>query len=637
MISKALFHLAPLAQNRFSPLPIGAVRPRDWLKEEVVLCQEGITKRLHEVVDDMEGFFSVENASLFAYHMNAVILISHQLRDEALMEKAAVYVQKVLNSQDDSGSFGPSDTYVRTLLLRGMIHYYTATGDAQIPPFLLRYFRYLYLQMDQEPLSGKSAVAAADMAYACMWAYDLTGKSFLLKLAKQILEQGMDWTALFHAFPYNSDLKKTLSWAELEAGLYRSRTPNEKNYYIQKQMQTHAVNVAQGLKQPMLSSTLTGGLKQSQAFHVGYDRIMKAHGVAHGMFTGDAHLSGDSPSQGTETLAVTEFLTTMGINLSQSDASYLSDIWEKLAYNALPAATTADFKAQQTVQQVNQVLVSKASRDWYNMGDTANLFSTQVNSQTAALEGAWSQFAANLWMATREGGVVAMSYAPCSVRWHVHGEPYRIYVESNYPFDSSIRITIRAKTPLQIPITLRIPHWAEGARIFLDGAWQECENGKFVTIDREWGTEESFQLELPMSVNISRWQHQSAAVERGPVLYALRIGEKWATVGHDLCVEATTPWNYALMLEEGFSVESYPANHLFCDQYPVILRARGVRISDWRLNKKSAAVPPVLPNIDCNKAENIDLVPYGCTALRITQFPVGLEAEAALQAYQRSF
>ena len=53
-----------------------------------------------------------------------------------------------------------------------------------------------------------------------------------------------------------------------------------------------------------------------------------------------------------------------------------------------------------------------------------------------------------------------------------------------------------------------------------------------------------------------RGHHKTAAIERGPLVYALRMGEDWRQVhadqaGHELPhgdweVYPTTPWNYAL-------------------------------------------------------------------------------------------
>ena len=100
MISKAMFHLAPLTQNEYSPLPTGAIRPRDWLKEELSACLSGITERLSESIDETVCLFDAEKALLFAYHMDAVVLLSAQMQDEELQKLLSVIEQGLANSDE---------------------------------------------------------------------------------------------------------------------------------------------------------------------------------------------------------------------------------------------------------------------------------------------------------------------------------------------------------------------------------------------------------------------------------------------------------------------------------------------------------------------------------------------------------
>ena len=55
-----------------------------------------------------------------------------------------------------------------------------------------------------------------------------------------------------------------------------------------------------GLKTPALISLFKAGFKEQGGFRFGWEKLMKYHGVAYGMFTCDEHLNGASPTQGTE-------------------------------------------------------------------------------------------------------------------------------------------------------------------------------------------------------------------------------------------------------------------------------------------------------------------------------------------------
>jgi len=55
---------------------------------------------------------------------------------------------------------------------------------------------------------------------------------------------------------------------------------------------------------------------------------------------------------------------------------------------------------------------------------------------------------------------------------------------------------------------------------------------------------------------------------------------------------------------------------------PVVIRSRGIRIPSWTMKNNSADVPPISPVAPEGDPEIIELVPYGCARLRITEFPV---------------
>jgi DUF1680 family protein len=69
---------------------------------------------------------------------------------------------------------------------------------------------------------------------------------------------------------------------------------------------------------------------------------MTYYGQAHGMFSGDEWLSGTSPSQGVELCAVVEYMYTMEQLVRILGDGIFGDILEKVAFNALPAAISAD-------------------------------------------------------------------------------------------------------------------------------------------------------------------------------------------------------------------------------------------------------------------------------------------------------
>ncbi len=65
-----------------------------------------------------------------------------------------------------------------------------------------------------------------------------------------------------------------------------------------------------------------------------------------------------------------------------------------------------------------------------------------------------------------------------------------------------------------------------------------------------------------MDVRFSKWYHDSVAVERGSLVYALKMEENWEKEREccgiaDYHISSTEPWNYALNLQDIPKTEIY--------------------------------------------------------------------------------
>ena len=136
-----------------------------------------------------------------------------------------------------------------------------------------------------------------------------------------------------------------------------------------------------------------------------------------------------------------------------------ADKMERLAYNALPATITEDFMAHQYVQQANQVLVSKAKRNWFNNNEESNMFGLETNFGccTANMHQGWPKFVKSLWYRESDSEVVSMVFAPCRLETEAEGKKLCIREETEYPFKEKITYHVEEASHDGLEFKIRIP------------------------------------------------------------------------------------------------------------------------------------------------------------------------------------
>jgi hypothetical protein len=316
----------------------------------------------------------------------------------------------------------------------------------------------------------------------------------------------------------------------------------------------------------------------------------------------------------------------------------LADRLERIAFNALPATFSPDMWVHQYVHQVNGVICRVAEdRVYTSNGPDANTFGVEPHFGccTSDMHQGWPKFAASLWMRSADGGLAAVAYAPCAVRAEVQGMPVRVDVETDYPFAGTVRITVHVDTRVSFPLHLRIPGWADGARIQIeDGDPSTVVAGSFRRIERQWEGTTVLTLTLPMRARIERRDHGSVAIHRGPLLFALPVGEDWRAIGgeaphQDWEVHPTTPWNVALEVDVAdpdapvsFTERPVSSIPFSPDGAPVVARVRGALLPGWELEHNAAGPVPSSPVTSSEEAVEWTLLPFGATSLRVAEFPV---------------
>src|SRR5216117_287856 len=155
----------PLLPSRLVKLPIGSIRPKGWLRQQLVLEANGMTGHLPELSKwcKFEGnaWASPEGQGQFGweelpYWLKGYGDLGYVLREDILIREARKWIDAVLAGQQKDGWFGQRslqtslkgkpDLWPHMVMLNVLQSFHEFTGDERVIPFMLQYHRWLNAQ-----------------------------------------------------------------------------------------------------------------------------------------------------------------------------------------------------------------------------------------------------------------------------------------------------------------------------------------------------------------------------------------------------------------------------------------------------------------------------------------------------------
>ena len=414
----------------------------------------------------------------------------------------------------------------------------------------------------------------------------------------------------------------------------------------------HVVNTAMATK----AAALSWRLDQRPADRAFATRMLEIldrhHGQVTGVFSGDECLAGRSPLQGTELCAVVELMYSLEHLFSVFGDASFGDRLERVAFNALPATFAPDMWSHQYDQQVNQVQCTVNPEHLFTTnGPESNLYGLEPNFGccTANMHQGWPKLVAHLWMKTRDEGLVAAAWAPQRGLLHLARRAGRRPGRHRLPLprDARDHRPPRAGRALS-PRPARAG--VGGGRDGEPGRRRRAADEGRVAPPPRAGVDRRdarSSCDSPCDRRSRRRYNEAVAVERGPLVYALAIGEEWTRIHADkphrelphgdFEVRPTTPWNYGLrarpraargvaalrgaarrratVLAGGRGDERHGARRGGCPAGSSRTAGRARSRAPTRRGRTRPRGSRTAP------LEEVRLVPYGCTNIRITEFP----------------
>jgi hypothetical protein len=647
---------------KYKDIALSSIRPEGWLRKYLEKQRDGLTGHLEVAAGEpFKSGWGRSRADIefddgdscdwwpyeqTGYWIDGMIRCGYLLKDDFLINKALERMNAILDNPDEDGYLGPEFLkekghmyrWVHSVFFKAFMALHSATGDERVIPALARHYL--------SNTSNHSQLREVCNVEAILWTYEKTGD-------ERLLNHAVNAYAEFCQLSPESDctLENMLS----------DRVSTE-----------HGVTFNEEAKLGAILYMYTGEEKYLDATVNAYRKIDRDQMLVDGVNSSSEMLRGKDVLDSHETCDITEYAWSMGYLFQATGEAEYADKIERACFNAAPGAVDNHFKALQYFSCPNQVIADKTSNHslFYRGSDR---MSYRPNPGTPCCTGEVNKimpnFITRMWMDDGYNGLAAILYGPCKVRAEVGvgRKTIEIIEETDYPFRDTINFRINAEMPVQFTLTLRIPIWCKDAEIKVNGTveGEKPRPGTFVKLDRIYRQGDCVTLTLPMDLKLSHWSGGGIAIERGPLVYSLRIEEDWqrnmeeTSSGDDFPIwnlYPTSRWNYALAIDENNLDREVEVIYREMSQEPwdikstpLELKVPARTVEGWDIERKSTILKqawhekgcpleirevegdfkltPPLPPVESlserlgREIEKVTLVPYGCTRLRLTIFP----------------
>lgn len=598
------------------------LRPEGWLQRQLEIQAKGLSGNLDKVWPDVRNSAWIggdrEGWERVPYWLDGFIPLAHLLRDEDLIARADAYVHSIISRQQEDGWICPCS--------------YDERGNYDVwAVLLIGKVLAQHCEFEDDPAAETALYCAMKNLYTLL----CDGSIHLFDWGKFRWYEG--FVPLLHLYrrqpeEWMLDLGRLLRAQGADYPSFQELWKRPMNKWT---FETHIVNICMMLKYEAMCSALLGEEYNDQAEQL-WQVLEKYNGTAAGVFTGDECLSGLGNQQGTELCAVVELMYSCEWLYALTGNSVWADRLEKAAFNALPVTFSDDMWTHQYDQMANQVACIKfPGKSFFrtNNGES-HLFGLEPNYGccTANFSQGWPKLALHALQCTARGLLVA-HLLPVRAEVQLNGKAVRLSVKSDYPFRMGAQITVDVPEKTAFELRIRIPAWAKSVRV---NGRKAASKGHHLTLQKEWQGTETITLTMETAPRLVDRPNRLKSVEYGALVFALPIEteyrmleftrdgveRKYPYCDYELIPHST--WNYGFA-DRTLTVEEQEISEIpFSSTAPALKIHAKLAPVQWEWADGYDTVPEVRPasSKSIGAARLMELVPYGCAKLRMTELPM---------------
>ncbi|WP_272621399.1 beta-L-arabinofuranosidase domain-containing protein [Allomuricauda sp. AC10] len=622
--------------SHFVKMSIDEIEPKGWIVEFLSRQTDGLSGNIGvagypyntclwgcpKMKGSTKAWWPYEQT---AYYLDGINRLGILTNNKGLLSEVKRNTDYIKANIDSTGRFGTNlqDRWWRwpyTSINRVFMTDYELTGNEELVHLLANHYGTFAAEDFCDDLE------LANVEQLC-WLYGETAD-------KKFIEMGEEAYACF-----KSDIEN------------RNRLDSDIQFGANRKPDHHGVVYLELVKIPALLYKYTGNKAYLEESMNGITKMEKYHMLVSGLPSTTEHFADVSEVAGHETCNTAVLPHTYGYLMRITGESWFGDRIERAVFNAGIGSVTKDFKSHQYFSAPNQILATINSNP-FGHHPTRMAFAPghDVECCTGNVNRFMPYYIEQMWATSKDNGLVAALYGPSTISAKVgeNNQPITVNQITNYPFSNNIRFEILMERQDQVnfPFSMRIPEWANNAKIIVNGTTiqNEITPGSFFRLKRDFKSGDIIELELPMEIRTTQWPNNGIAVERGPIVYSLALTEKKDTI-HDyeksttsfpaFTMSPTSEWRYGLpkdnldfeLIQKEF--DGYPWE---VANTPLKIKVKGFKIRHWQLNNyfderidSEITTTPSFPKqveVEENSETSLELIPYGTTTLRMTVFPV---------------